>query len=111
MRRRPLHWRRQQCRVFKDNSILILLHVVEHFPYDGSLFSAMPQTFKPNDIMAQQVWGRMSELLDTLNIWHLGLQISFVVKKLAAAKSRPDKLMLIQVSNLSDSTRLKIFKT
>jgi universal stress protein A len=31
----------------QDKSELIVLHVVEHFPYDGPLFSALPQNFKP----------------------------------------------------------------
>ncbi len=49
----------------QDKSELIVLHVVEHFPYDGPFFSAMPQNFKPDDIMAQQVRGKMKELLDS----------------------------------------------
>ncbi len=52
----------------QDESELIVLHVVEHFPYDGPLFSAMPQNFKPDDVMAQQVRGKMNELLDALKL-------------------------------------------
>jgi nucleotide-binding universal stress UspA family protein len=57
-----------------------LLHVVEHFPYDGPLFSAMPQTFKPDDIMAQQVRGRMNELLDALNLQDVQPEIRLTMK-------------------------------
>jgi universal stress protein A len=64
----------------RDNSELILLHVVEHFPYDGPLFSAMPQTFKPDDIMAQQVRGRMNELLDALKLHDAQPEIRITLK-------------------------------
>jgi len=50
----------------QDKSELILLHVIEHFPYDGPLFSALPQNLKSDDVLAQQVRGRMRELLDEL---------------------------------------------
>ena len=64
----------------QDSSELILLHVVEHFPYDGPLFSAMPQTFKPDDIMAQQVRGRMNELLDALKLHDAQPEIRITLK-------------------------------
>lgn len=51
----------------QDKSELILLHVIEHFPYDGPLFSALPQNLKSDDALAQQTRSRMHKLLDELN--------------------------------------------
>jgi len=45
---------------------LILLHVIEHFPFDGPLSSVFPDNFNPDDVLAQQVRGRMSELVNSL---------------------------------------------
>ena len=64
----------------QDESELIVLHVVEHFPYDGPLFSAMPQNVKPDDVMAQQVRGKMNELLDALKLQHAQSEIRITMK-------------------------------
>jgi universal stress protein A len=64
----------------QDNSELILLHVIEHFPYDAPLFSAMPQNLRPDDILIQQVHGKMNELLTTLKLPEAQPEIRITMK-------------------------------
>ncbi len=64
----------------QDKSELILLHVIEHFPYDGPLFSILPQNLKSDDALAQQVRGRMRKLLDELKLQDAQPEIRITMK-------------------------------
>jgi len=57
-----------------------LLHVIEHFPYDGPLFSALPQNLKSDDALAQQTRSRMHKLLDELKLHDAQPEIRITMK-------------------------------
>ena len=52
----------------QDNCVLILLHVIEHFPTDhGPLSSVFQYNSEPDDALAQHVRTKLHELKHTLD--------------------------------------------
>lgn len=63
------------------NAKLILLHVVEHFPYDGlPLASVVPEGPKPGDVLTQQVRDRMNELINALDLRDVQAEVRITLK-------------------------------
>jgi len=84
----------------QDKSELILLHVIEHFPYDGPLFSALPQNLKPDGALAQQVRDKLNELITALDLEGAQAEIRITMKSarheiLRFAKSHDVDLIVV----------------
>jgi universal stress protein A len=60
----------------QDASELILLHVIEHFPFDSPLASAIPASIKPDDILVKQARSQMSQLATALEVQNARKEIS-----------------------------------
>jgi universal stress protein A len=84
----------------QDSSELILLHVIEHFPYDGPLFSALPQKLKPDDMLSQQVRDKLNTLITALDLRDIQPEIRITMKSarhevLRFAKSHDVDLIVV----------------
>jgi universal stress protein A len=60
---------------------LILLHVIEHFPYDsGPLGSVFPETINPDHILVQRANDKLRAIVGELGIEHAQLEVSVTAK-------------------------------
>jgi len=65
----------------QDNCILILLHVVEHFPLDGGpLTSVFQYNTEPGDALAQHVRAKLDELKGKLELEDVQMEFRITEK-------------------------------